>query len=137
VLRLSDMGVPAHLLAACLRGVLAQRLVRRLCPPAVVKPGSSRAGAAFRRPGWRRMPAAGSGSRRPAGSAWRGSAAASGLFEYMAAVDPVREAIRAGGAGAARLRALALDHGMLALQDDGLRKVLDGVTSIAEVAAVI
>ncbi|MCE9616735.1 MAG: GspE/PulE family protein [Lentisphaerae bacterium] len=139
VLRLADMGVAPHLLSACLRGVLAQRLLRRLCP-ACRRPVTIGTGPVLRGvpPEW---VARHVGSRvwEPAGcpECLEGFKGRVGLFEYMPVTDALRESIRAGDTGAVRLRQLAMSQGMIDLQSDGLTKVLGGLTSLAEVVAVV
>ncbi len=132
VIRLADMGVEAHLLAACLRAVLAQRLVRVLCPacrrPAALTAAERAALAGGRTP--------------PPDSAWApGNCAAclegyrgrTGLFELMTIEDTLAEAIRAERPNTAVLRQLALAAGMAPLLEDGIAKIAQGVTSAAEV----
>lgn len=132
-IRMLDMGVEPYLLAASLRAVLAQRLVRRLCPqcriPAALqkqdlaglgKSGERLVGRAF----WQ----AGGCSNCLGG--YRGR---TGLFELMT-VDPrVEEIIRTGKGSAVTLRRLLTEQGTLALLDDGVSKILQGATSADEV----
>ncbi|NLF23342.1 MAG: type II/IV secretion system protein [Lentisphaerae bacterium] len=139
VMRLMDMGIQSYLLAACLRGVLGQRLVRTLCPHC-------------RRPAtWEEavracdVPAEWHG--RVACADWwqaagcdrclEGYGGRKGLFELMLCDAPVRAAIRQGGAAAADLRAVALAAGMRPLLDDGLAKAARGVTDLREVAGAL
>ncbi len=136
VLRLMDMGVPAHLLSSCLRSVLAQRLVRRLCPvckrpatvPTVVRGIPAAMLARY----------AGRSVWEPAGceQCLEGFKGRVGLFEFMPVGDAVREAMRSGNTGRGDLRRLAGAEGMVTLLDDALEKVLVGLTSLAEVTAV-
>lgn len=136
VLRLADMGVAPHLLAACLRGVLAQRLVRRLCPqcrrPAVL-------GGAV--PGLRadlRAAHAGRGLWLPGGcpACLEGYHGRVGLFELMPVGSELCDALRRHGGDVADIRQVAAGHGLLPLIDDGLEKVFAGLTSLADVLAV-
>ncbi|MBP7276099.1 MAG: type II/IV secretion system protein, partial [Kiritimatiellae bacterium] len=92
-LRLTDMGVEPYLLASSLRGVLAQRLVRRLCPrcrePAVLSERDVEAwGGAAReyagRPHWR---------ARGCSECREGYAGRIGLFEMIEATPDITEAI--------------------------------------------
>ncbi len=138
VVRLLDMGVPGHLLAACLRGALAQRLVRRLCP--LCRRAEPVASERLRglSAEWQ--------ARLRVGPVWRPVGCASclegfqgrvGLFEFMRGDAPTRERIRAAGADQAALRALAVERGMRPLLDDGLNKVLEGLTGLEEVTGVV
>jgi len=133
VLRLVDMGVEPYLLAACLRGVLAQRLVRRLCPAcrretrlagepdAVLGPAGAKL---VGRPFWA------AGGCPACMEGYRGR---TGLFELMVVVPEIRAGLRGGLRGADGLRATAGQHGMTGLAEDGIEKVLNGVTSLPEV----
>jgi general secretion pathway protein E len=134
--RLADMGVPPYLLSAALRGVLAQRLVRRLCPAcrreAAIGPddvdGLGDAARAFvGRPHW-----------RPVGcdrclDGYRGR---TGLFELMRAEGAVAEAVRTG-AGPVELRRVAAAAGMAPLLADGLAKAAAGETSLDELRRAV
>jgi general secretion pathway protein E len=108
--RLLDMGVADHLIAATLRGVVAQRLVRTLC-------------AACR----------GAGCTSCHGSGLRGRAA---LVEVMPVSDPIRGLVMRH-ADARAIQAQAVAEGMRTLADDGAARVADRVTTAAEVAREI
>jgi general secretion pathway protein E/type IV pilus assembly protein PilB len=136
VTRLVDIGVKPFLVATALRGVMAQRLVRRICPectrphmPAAAElrvlglDTAAAAGADFRR---------GRGCAACRGTGYRGRM---GIFEIMEVSDPLREMIHAGAGGAA-LRAQARADGMRTLREDGLRKISAGLTTIEEVASI-
>ncbi|MCW5549764.1 MAG: type II/IV secretion system protein, partial [Opitutaceae bacterium] len=136
VTRLVDIGVKPFLVATALRGVMAQRLVRRICPectrphvPAAAElrllglDAAAAAGADFRR---------GRGCAACRGTGYRGRM---GIFEIMEVSDPLREMIHAGAGGAA-LRAQARADGMRTLREDGLRKISAGLTTIEEVASI-
>ena len=112
ITRLLNMGVPPYLLAGGLAGVVAQRLVRRLC----------------RRCGGRKGEGCGD---CPDG--YRGR---TGVFQLLVMTDALRESV-VNGASLATLRRLARENGMLSLKDDALRKVAEGITSPHEVGRVI
>lgn len=133
VIRMMDMGVESYLLAAALRGVLAQRLVRRLCP-ACRRPAKVREeelvllGAAGRQ-------LAGRTVYEPAGcpeclAGYRGRI---GIFELLVVDEGIQDAIRAGKLSGRQLQALPGGGVRCTLLDDGLGKVLEGGTSLAEV----
>jgi len=136
VTRLVDIGVKPFLVATALRGVVAQRLIRRNCPecsrphlPAAAELQALRIGAAE---------AAGANFRRGAGCAacqgtgYRGRL---GIFEIMTVTGPMREMIHRG-AGGAQLRAQARADGMRSLREDGVRKIIAGLTTVEEVASI-
>ncbi len=133
VTRLVDIGVQPFLVASALRAVVAQRLVRRVCPHCARPPpaglaepadgGSPEAAAADFRPG--------AGCPACEHTGFRGCV---GLFEILPVDDEMQRMIYEG-AGAARLRAHARARGMRTLREDGLRKARAGLTTLAEVLA--
>jgi len=136
VVRMQDMGIERYLITSTVNGVLAQRLVRRLCPhcktPVVPKPEllqSSGLGR-FVRPGAPIYEAHGCEQCR--GTGYQGR---TGIHELLVVDEAMRSAILQGrDAGA--LQQLAVHSGMLTLYEDGLRKVAAGVTSLDEVLRV-
>lgn len=136
VARLADMGVPTYLLANALRGCMAQRLVRRLCPDcrrqdtptkeelaALGPAGSALAG----KPVWRPhgCPACVEGYRDRIG-----------LYEWIA-FDAEWETVLRSGADASALRRFARERKAKGLLEDGVKKILDGVTTIDEVIRAV
>jgi general secretion pathway protein E len=133
MIRMMDMGVESYLLAAALRGILAQRLVRKLCP-SCRKPVAVRAeelallGEAGR-------PLAGRTVYEPGGCAdcLAGYHGRIGIYELLVVDEAMQEAMRAGTSAGRQLK-MAPGMGVRrTLLDDGLAKVLDGRTSLAEV----
>jgi len=135
VIRLLDMGIDRYLVAACLRGVLAQRLVRRLCP-ACRRPialtadeaGRLGDGALTGQSAWE---AAGCPECR---DGFRGRA---GLFELLVVDERLRHAIHGGVSEPDALRRLALEGGMHPLAACGRDRILDGTTTPAEVLRAV
>ena len=132
VSRMVDMGVPAYLLAAAARAVLAQRLVRRLCPRCRRETPLSPSDAALLgqpnlagRTVWEAVPA---GCAECLG----GYKGRTGIHELLAATPALSEAVRTG-APPAELRRLAVAAGFRDMLDDGADKILAGITSVAEV----
>jgi len=136
VLRLVDMGVEPYLLASCLRGVLAQRLVRKLCTECrkevtvsgsdIIKLGAMGQSLAGRHV-W--IP-----DRCP--ECLEGFRGRSGIFELMVIDQAMQDIVSSGNAGVDDLRNSAVSKGMDSLVVDGLNKVLEGITSLAEVMSV-
>jgi type IV pilus assembly protein PilB len=135
VTRLIDMGVEPYLIASTLEGVLAQRLVRRVCP-------HCRAACALDEPTRAQLGPDPAGCGATEMTAWRGQGCAHcghtgyrgrrGIFEWLRITDPIRELITTN-APASVLRQTALAQGMRTLRDDGVRAVLAGETTADEV----
>jgi general secretion pathway protein E len=118
VTRLLDMGVEAFLLASTVRGILAQRLVRILCPEcSQPQPDGS---------------VRGTGCEKCAHTGYHGR---SGIFELLVVDDAIRKLILAN-ADATQIRNAARAHGMATLREDGTRKAGSGITTLAEVLRV-
>jgi type IV pilus assembly protein PilB len=135
ITRLIEMGVEPFLVASALDCVVAQRLARMLCPnckrrtiiPAGVLVDS---GYKARVELEAYEPA---GCRRCAGSGYRGRI---GLYEVMK-MSPEIQTMALERKPAEEIRGVAVQQGMTRLRDDGLEKVKQGRTSIAEIARVI
>jgi type IV pilus assembly protein PilB len=128
--RLHEMGLPAYLMTSAIRGIVAQRLVRRLCPhcrepfaPGDAYPEALRQAPLYRAKGCGRCRQTGFGGRV-------------GLFEIMPMTPAIQELI-GQAAPSYRIREAAAREGMLAMADDALRKVHDGVTTPEEVARAL
>ena len=132
VFRLLDMGVPAYLLAAALTGVVAQRLVRRLCPHC-------------REPSEEALPAWAEGASstrrlwRAAGCAACGGTGFSGrlALQELLVVDAALQQAIVHRAGLEEMRELAKRQGMRTLAEDGIEKALQGQTTLSEVVRVL
>ncbi|MCK6425924.1 MAG: Flp pilus assembly complex ATPase component TadA [Burkholderiaceae bacterium] len=145
VTRLLDLGVPAYLIGATLIGVLAQRLVRTLCPDcrqpdAALTPEQLAAALPGCRPEQLHETGAGAapGSFRPmravgcAACRMTGFRGRCGLFELLGLDEGVRGAI-GERPDLAQLRRAALRQGLTPLRLAGLRKVAQGLTTLDEV----
>lgn len=135
VVRLIDMGVEPYLLGASLRGVLGQRLVRRLCERCKVPDDSAGEGAATlaARRGIR-LPARldfhrAAGCEACGQSGYRGRI---GIFEVLPVDDDIRTAIRRDPDPSVIARQ-AEERGMTSMLEDGLAKCAEGVTTVDEV----
>ena len=137
ITRLEDMGIERYLITSSVNGVLAQRLLRTLCPRCKTPRELSPAAMAqygikrFMAPGARRVYEA-AGCEHCLHSGYTGRTA---IHELFMLDDDVRRVIHAG-ADAARLHASARGQGMITLYEDGLRKVAEGSTSLEEVLRV-
>ncbi|HXG13170.1 MAG TPA: type II secretion system ATPase GspE [Gemmataceae bacterium] len=129
--RLIDMGVEPFLVSSTVNGVMAQRLVRTICPECKVEYEPHEIPTDFPRPDkgplrlWK-----GAGCRACRQTGFRGR---TGIFELMVTSDSIRELV-VQRANAAAIRNQALKEGMITLRQDGWRKVLMGITTIDEVA---
>lgn len=133
VTRLIDLGVEPFLIAATIEGVLAQRLVRRVCPHCATpyRPESDALASlglerreADERPWFR-----GRGCAACAGTGYRGR---SGIFEWLPVDDEIRTLITAR-APTLLIRERAVARGMRTLRQDALRALWNGVTTVDEV----
>ena len=131
--RLVDMGVEPFLVSSTVEGVMAQRLVRTLCPHCkeTYRPARDEVPADFP---WDKMPASGLlcrpvGCRECRQVGYRGRL---GLFELMVTTDRIRQ-LSHDRVSTWSIYAAALEEGMRNLRDDGWLKVLDGRTSVQEV----
>jgi general secretion pathway protein E len=138
VTRLTDMGIEPFLLSSSLLGVLAQRLVRKLCPYcARQEEPSATANAALAQ---NEDLAALDGSVRwhPVGCQQcsnTGYSGRTGIFELMEVSDHVRSLIHSK-ATESEIRDNASFSGMRSMRDDGLRYVREGGTSLEELLRV-
>jgi len=132
VTRLADMGIEPYLLASTLNGVLAQRLVRKLCPDcrAPYEPDASERTIFGRNVPERIYRAVGCGACNFTGYKGR-----TGIYELLTIDDDMRRLIH-DTAAEREVRAHAVRQGMLRLREDGLRWVREGVTSLDEVLRV-
>ncbi len=133
VARLADIGVKPFLIASAVRSILAQRLVRKLCPickaPAELTEKELRA---LHLDPSRLSDASIYGSvgcDKCRGNGFRGRM---GIFELFNIDDEVRSMINQG-LTTSQLRRRARELGMRTLREDGIRKVLSGLTSANEV----
>ena len=138
--RLVDMGVEPYLVAAALRAVMAQRLIRRLCPNCAqphddVQPLQSRWADLLRRapdladippaPQWLKA----KGCDACSGTGFRGRV---GIYELVTVTPPLQHAI-AQGAAMEQLLALAQQDGRRSMVEDGLIKTARGQSTFDEV----
>ncbi|HEY0975305.1 MAG TPA: GspE/PulE family protein [Solimonas sp.] len=136
VTRLLDLGVPAYLLKSTLLGVVAQRLVRTLCPHCKRAQPVDPKDWADLVDGWKLeapaqiYTAAGCLECRETGYLGR-----AGIYEIMALSAPLKTLLQEEG-DPLKLRELALRNGMLPLRISGALKVGAGLTTIAEVMRV-
>lgn len=136
VARMADIGVKRFLIASAVRAIVAQRLVRTICPEcaaptelsekdmrALNVDASQMAGAEIK---------AGEGCRTCRMTGYRGRL---GIYEVFNINDEVTHMIN-NELSTPQLRKKARELGMRTLREDGVRKVLAGITTAAEVVRV-
>jgi general secretion pathway protein E len=136
ITRLLDLGLPSYLISSTILGVMAQRLVRTLCPNckeempadgkvwnALVHPWKAPAPKTFAHP-------VGCLECRNTGYLGR-----QGIYEIMPLSEPLQKSINAG-AGLLELKQEAMKEGMRTLRLSGAQKVAAGTTTIEEVLRV-
>ena len=132
--RLLEMGVEDYLLASSLLGVLAQRLVRKVCvkcrQPAELAVEAMREIAGAN--GGEVQVWEGRGCEECSQTGYRGR---SGIYELLPVNDVIRQLILKRSSADA-IRDSGVQQGMRTLRDDGWEKVRTGVTSVAEVVRV-
>ena len=137
ITRLLDMGLEEYLLTSTVNGILAQRLVRKLCPackvasiaePEIVSSLNLRrftdeTDIVLYKP---------VGCSACAGMGYRGRLA---IIEFLPMTDPIRKLIMAHKEAGA-IQKLAVAEGMQTLYENGLVKVIQGITTLEEVMRV-
>jgi type IV pilus assembly protein PilB len=132
--RLMNMGIEPFLVASSVNLICAQRLVRRICSNC--KSEHPHAAQALMEAGFtadeaqRVVPQKGKGCEKCNNTGYKGRV---GLYEVMEISEELRELILVGASGL-ELRRKAVDEGMITLRRSGLHKVIEGVTTIEEVA---
>lgn len=133
VTRLMDMGIEPFLISSSLEAVLAQRLLRKICPQCrkAYLPDSTLmqqlhldAGILQQKEFFQ-----GAGCEACANTGYAGRL---GIFEMLAITESIREMISEGNP-AASIRERATNEGMRTLREDGLRNIFTGVTTVEEV----
>ncbi len=134
--RLLDLGVEPYLVASSLLAVMAQRLVRRICPHCSrpVEPDERSLAR------WQLNPEDLAGRELRCGQGCNqcldtGYHERVGLFELLEVGESVRDLIH-DQAPAGRIKQQCLKQGMITLRRDGVEKALAGVTTLEEVARV-
>jgi general secretion pathway protein E len=135
--RLLDMGIEPFLVSSSVVGVMAQRLLRRVCPNCRVAYDPTREeieeiGLTPQRLAGRPIYRQGTGCIQCKNKGYRGR---SGIHELLVVDDEIR-ALVMKHADAASIRRTATAHGMTTLREDGADKVLEGLTSVEEVLRV-
>lgn len=133
--RLVDIGLRTDMLAGSLGGIIAQRLVRRLCPDCRTETTAGQDDCRL----LGLDPASLHRIFHPVGCPacdFRGYRGRLAIMELVR-IDPALDELIHEGASLGRVRAALRARGHVSLADDGIRRVLDGSTSIAELTRVV
>ncbi len=135
--RIKNLGIPSYLIASTIIGIIAQRLVRIICPNCKVQdspseesllkigiPSRSIRGLQFYR---------GKGCSK---CGWTGYKGRTGIYEILVFSQRIKDLI-ANNATESNIRQTAIAEGMRTIAQAGLEKVLKGITSVSEVLRVI
>ncbi|MEW6234821.1 MAG: ATPase, T2SS/T4P/T4SS family [Candidatus Omnitrophota bacterium] len=134
--RMIDIGVDVKLLSSAILTIVAQRLVRKLCPHC--KKASTASSRELKQLGGDSHLLEGQNIYRPRGCrecSNTGYIGRTGIYEVMIPNREIREAIERG-ATTLDLRQLCLRAGMKTLREEGSLKILAGITSVEEVIRV-
>jgi general secretion pathway protein E len=137
ITRLLDMGLEEYLLTSTVNGILAQRLIRKLCPSC--KKGAIAAPEIVKKLRLQRFAPKGDivlyqpiGCSACSHTGYRGRLA---IIEFLPMTDPIRKLIMAHEE-AGTIQKLAITEGMQTLYENGLVKVIEGITTLEEVMRV-
>jgi general secretion pathway protein E len=133
VIRLLDLGVPSFLISATLLGIVAQRLVRNICPHCSKARDLTQDECDYLQlPQLTFSVREGAGCKQCRGTGYKGR---SGLFEVLEMNDRMK-ALVSGSALLADIVAAARQEGLVTLRETAIRKMLEGVTTYEEVIAM-
>jgi type II secretory ATPase GspE/PulE/Tfp pilus assembly ATPase PilB-like protein len=136
VARLLDLGIPEYLIASSVSGILAQRLLRKLCVCRTMKQVTPEYAQRLAAVGW---------IQPPDSTAWpegcdvcdhTGFKGRVGVYELLVINDAIRSILR-GAYKPDLVKAAAQASGMRRMQDDALEKIQAGVTTLEEVLRVV
>ena len=134
ITRLADLGVEPYMIASSLEGILAQRLVRRICPECRVRyrPDPQAVALLARQPVGEVTLERGTGCGHCRDTGYRGR---TGIYELLTMNDEIRQLL-IERPDSPRLRAIAQAAGLRTLKEDGWAKVQAGITTVEEVLRV-
>jgi general secretion pathway protein E len=135
ITRLIDLKIEPYMIAATLEGILAQRLVRRICPDCRerYRPDPTAAALIVGGPVGDLVLERGRGCARCRDTGYRGR---TGVFELLVMSDAIRHLLMARP-DVGTIRQIARDEGMRTLRQDAWTKVQAGITTIEEVLRVV
>lgn len=136
ITRLIDMGIESFLVSSSVVAIAAQRLVRTICPVCKIayKPGddelleigiardSLKDGVTYK----------GNGCVNCVNTGYKGR---TGIYEILVIDDEIRSMITRG-VDSSMIKKAAVNKGMTSLKEDGMKKIIDGITTVREVLRV-
>lgn len=136
IIRLKNMGIPHYIIASSLNGILAQRLVRKICPhckESYIPSDEELKKAGVKLAAKSKLLYRGTGCNS---CNWSGYSGRVGIFEVLRINSKLRSLISTDSNEQTLLKA-ASEAGMVSLQIDGLKKVASGVTTLDELKRVV
>jgi type IV pilus assembly protein PilB len=136
IVRLLDLGIPGYMISSSVTGILAQRLVRKLCSCAGVTKASAEVQARLIQLG---MPTPPRTMAVPVGCDkcdQTGYVGRIGIYELLCINDSIRSIVRTNGS-IDQVRDTSRANGMRLMQEDALSKLMIGMTTLEEILRVI
>jgi len=136
VVRLIDLGIPEYLIASSVSGILAQRLVRKLCVCHTFKQVTPEYAKRLAETGWRHVPeqvASAVGCSICDRTGYKGRV---GIYELLVVDESIREILR-GTFKPDLIRSTARANGMRPMHEDALEKLQMGITTLEEILRVV
>ena len=136
VTRLLDLGVPGFQIATSVTGIIAQRLVRRLCSCHDEIPMTPQYASRLQQAGLHDIPETQHVTNGCDACDLTGYKGRVGIYEFLMLDETVRNAVREGGRND-EIRILARQGGMKLMQEYALERVREGLTTLDEVLRVV
>jgi type IV pilus assembly protein PilB len=136
IIRLIDLGIPGFMISSSLTGIMAQRLLRKLCSCHIVEAATPEFRTRLLQAGMLCPPvtmAVPVGCEKCDQTGYQGRV---GIYELLRFDDSVRAAIRTNG-NIEMMREIARSNGMRSMQDDAMEKLRAGMTTLEEILRVI
>jgi type II secretory ATPase GspE/PulE/Tfp pilus assembly ATPase PilB-like protein len=136
IVRLMDLGIPGFLISSSVTGIMAQRLVRKLCSCHTKQPASPEFQARMVQAGIKKPPltmAVAMGCEKCDQTGYKGRM---GIYELLRLDDAIRAIVRNSGS-MDEIRDIARSNGMRSMQEDAIEKLRRGLTTTEEIFRVV
>jgi len=136
IVRLLDLGIPGYLISSSVSGILAQRLVRKLCVCHTLQPATPEFQAQVIQAGGVRPPATMAvpiGCEKCDQTGYSGRV---GIYELLRLDESIRTVIRSSG-NIEQVRAISRANGMHLMMEDAIDKLRLGLTTMEEILRVV